>query len=166
MGAVSPELESKARKAIELMLDRSMFLKYACAEVGITPAQFVRVRSAVSGIDLDYRNARAILATFEADEAKEIADDDDRDPQRQRNQIEVRKWRAAKFAPTEYGERIEITGSVTSINIMSTIEDARARLRPMSDLAHVQDAELVELPTLDTSAPSDTQSDSVPGLLT
>ena len=165
MGAVSPELESKARQVLEMFVDRGMYLKDACAEVGLSLSAFHRAVSTVSELAVDLGRAREILSVVEIDEIKEIADRENLDPQKARNMIDARKFRAARHHRKLYGDSVEITGSVTSINIMSTIEDARSRLRPMSDLAHVQDAELVELPTLDTTAPSDTQSDEMPGLL-
>lgn len=61
-----------------------------------------------------YAQARALQQDRAADEIIEIADTD-ADPQRARNRIDARKWRASKLAPKKYGDKtdINLTGSIT-----------------------------------------------------
>jgi hypothetical protein len=70
-----------------------------------------------------YAQARAIQQDRSADEIIEIADTD-ADPQRARNRIDARKWRASKLAPKKYGDRTDVNLS-GSISIPEEQLDAR-----------------------------------------
>lgn len=61
-----------------------------------------------------YGRARALQQDAAVDEIIQIADTDP-DPQRARNRIDARKWRAAKLAPKKYGDQqnINLSGSIT-----------------------------------------------------
>jgi hypothetical protein len=101
---------------------------------------FHQVISGVSELGNSYTRARQHMADVLVDEAKEIADDPDRDPQRARNQIDIRKWIASKHNARVYGDRIDVNVSQT-ISILDALSEAKAR-------AHIQDAEIVQVPTL------------------
>lgn len=61
--------------------------------------------------DAQYARAREIRADLYANDVIDIADDDDIDPQRARNQIDARKWAAGKMAPKTYGDRTIVQGT-------------------------------------------------------
>lgn len=106
----------------------------------------------------DLLRARALGAMAEADDAQRIADDPTIGVKQARNMIDVRKWRASKFMPKVFGERIDL--NITErIDIGGALIEARRRaLQPMCNpelLANNQDAEYVELLP---HADADTQS--------
>lgn len=61
------------------------------------------------------RYARACEARTEhlVDEMLEIADDAKLDPQDKRVRIDTRKWLATKLLPKKYGDRVEVSGTVS-----------------------------------------------------
>jgi hypothetical protein len=72
-----------------------------------------------------YARAREIQQDRAVDEIIEIADND-LDPQRARNRIDARKWRAAKLAPKKYGERLDM--NVQALVRTISDEELNARL--------------------------------------
>lgn len=73
--------------------------------------------------DQRYRRARQDQADKLADEIISIADDQSLDPNSRRVMVEARKWVASKLKPSTYGDKIEVTGTVTV-----TAEEARGGL--------------------------------------
>jgi len=105
----------------------------ACEMYDIKEDAFFEARRRVREIARDYALARENSADRDADEMREIADNEDLDPQIARNRIDVRKWRASKHKASIYGDRIDL--NVTqSISVTTALDDARARLlRPLTD---------------------------------
>jgi hypothetical protein len=62
-----------------------------------------------------YARARERQADFGADEIREIADNQDLDPNSRRIMVDARKWIAAKLKPRVYGDKIDHkhSGSLT-----------------------------------------------------
>lgn len=54
--------------------------------------------------------------------------DDDPDPYRARNRIQVRQWTAARYKPEAYGDRLDVSVTQT-VSIQAALTDARTRLR-------------------------------------
>jgi hypothetical protein len=71
-----------------------------------------------------YARAREIQQDRAADEIIEIADRAT-DPQKARNQIDARKWRASKLAPKKYGDRVDMNLTATIENTPQEQLDAR-----------------------------------------
>ncbi len=62
-----------------------------------------------------YARARERQADFGADEIREIADNQELDPNSRRIMVDARKWIAAKLKPRVYGDRLDVkhTGNLT-----------------------------------------------------
>ena len=76
--------------------------------------------------------ARALGAMAEADEIQEIADDSSINTNQARNMIDVRKWRASKFLPKVFGDRIDMNITQT-VDLSTALIEARKRgtLQPL-----------------------------------
>ena len=157
-GAVAVE---KARQIIELLAEGSD-LALAAAQVGLSVRRFNEVAASVGEIGLAYTRAQECRMLLMVDEAKRIADDPDIDPQRARNQIDIRKWTASRLSPRVFGDRIEMS-VVGQLSINDALAEAHARaLRPMSDQGSIIDAQVIEQSTISDAGPADTQSDAAP----
>jgi len=109
---------------------------------------FAEVVAGDSEMALLYRRAQECRADLDADEIVDISERDI-DPQRARNMIDARKWRASKQHARVYGDRIDLNVQGT-VNIAETLSMARARLVPRAD-QQVMDAEVIEPDTLSTA---------------
>jgi hypothetical protein len=58
-----------------------------------------------------YARAREARAEHIFDEMLGIADDEAKDPQRDRLRIDTRKWMLSKMAPKKYGDKLELGGT-------------------------------------------------------
>jgi hypothetical protein len=110
---------------------------------------------------LQYSQAREIQSDIAVDEAVEIADDPNIDPQRARNMIDVRKWRASKHAPRTFGDRVDVNFQ-GSISVSDALAEARQRLAtlPGSFQPLVIDATVIDTIGVSHDEPSDTESDA------
>ena len=77
-----------------------------------------------------YARAQQMQAEADVDEIKEIADTD-LDPQRARNRIDVRKWRASKLDSKKYGEKLDLNVN-EQIDLTVAIESGLKRAIPTS----------------------------------
>lgn len=100
--------------------------------------------------------ARLDAAHIEADEAKEIADTE-LDPQRARNRIEVRKWRAGVFNPKQFGQKIDLTVTDT-VNPAALHAEGMRRARLMRDPANLLNGQPIEDAQVIEGAATDKQS--------
>lgn len=91
-----------------------------------------------------------------ADEMQIIADTDV-DPQRARNRIDVRRWRASKMKPETYGDRVDMHVNHT-VSISEALAEARKRVRPMCDLEKENETQVIEVPYKNGDKASDTIS--------
>lgn len=92
--------------------------------------------------------ARAQGSWSEVDEAQRIAGDVLIDPQQARNMIDIRKWRASKFMPKIFGEKLDISVA-ERIDLIGVIEARkRGQLQPSGNLVALsepQDVDYTEL---------------------
>ena len=91
-----------------------------------------------------------------ADEVVAIADSD-ADPAKARNQMTARQWLASKLYAKRYGDRIDLNVTQT-LDIGSTLAEARARLRPVSDQSNITDAQIIEAKTISQQRTGDIKS--------
>lgn len=144
-------------RVIELVLDGKP-LKAAAKECGIDVFKFNRMLAKDKAAALAYARAVEIRADILADEALEIADRED-DAAKARNQIQVRQWLASKLYAKRYGDRIDLNVTQT-LDIGSTLAEARARLLPARDLAQVVDVETRTVTGFAEGGATDCQSDA------
>lgn len=104
----------------------------------------------------EYERVRELQADVEADEIKHIADTE-LCPQTARNRIDVRKWRAAKFQPKRFGDKLDLTVTQT-VDLSGALAEARSRVRPVCDQSQAIDVEVIE--SKRDSAPSSGDSES------
>jgi len=134
-------------------------IRKACAKFGVSSSTFL-YRVTTGGNELSGRYARVMEARADvlADETIDIADDESKDPNRARNQIQARQWVTSKTAPKKFGDRIDL--NVTqSLDIRAILADARGRLRPISDQQNILDVEVIDIKQLDVPQSTHNESD-------
>lgn len=140
-----PETRIKVEKAIKLIADGQLMYK-ACAEVGVSLETFRQYCTLDTSLHLEYSRAREFAAHLEADQAVQISDEE-LDPQRARNRIEVRKWRASRFNQKQFGDKVDVQHN-GQIDLVAAIEqkaiEAKARTLPDSYLSAATDAQAIE----------------------
>ncbi len=137
-------------------IENGTSLREAARNAGIDAGSLIRHIQEDKEAAKQYARAQEVAADILADEVIQIADTEE-DAQKARNRIDARKWKAAKSNPKKYGDRIDLNVS-TTIEIGATLAEARARLRPPSDLAKTIDGELIESIALSPIDPSDKES--------
>lgn len=144
-GALAVE---KTKEAIRLISEGST-LKSACRQVSIHVGTFRDVVNESREVAELYQRAREMRADIDADDNIEIADDETIDPQRARNMIEARKWRASKQYAKVYGDKLDISSTQT-ISILDVRQEALKRVLDFRGQANeIFDAETVpETPEL------------------
>lgn len=129
-------------------------LREALALAGFTAGDFQQALASDRDMAVAYARATEIRADLLADEIITIADCENTDPARARNQINARQWLAGKLHSKRYGDRIDVNVTQT-LDIGSTLAEARSRLLPVSDQHQTIDAEYVEIPPENAPKPSD-----------
>ena len=120
----------------------------------------IRWRSKYADFEAAYLRARDMSVDQQVEDTIDIADTD-RDPQRARNRIAARQWRAAKLKPKEYGDKIELSVNERP-SLKPAIEGAFERVSgPVRDQLTTRTAELIDLTGKFFGDPNDYQS---PGL--
>lgn len=157
----TPESHAKTMRVIDAIAG-GMPLGRALQMHDLQARTFHRVIASDKNACLEYSQAREIQSDIAVDEAVEIADDPNIDPQRARNMIDVRKWRASKHAPKTFGDRVEMNFQ-GSISVSDALAEARGRVLatlPGSFQPLVIDATVVETIGLNDAEPSDSGSDA------
>lgn len=105
---------------LENMIDGGMSCYQACKAAGVPNSTFTVWRNNDKDLDARYARAHEELINKMADEIISISDDpvgstesgatDSGAVQKQRLQIDSRKWLLAKIAHKTYGEKIELSG--------------------------------------------------------
>ena len=135
-------------------------LKDATRDCGIDVFKFNRILQGDRSAAQAYARAVEIRADCLADEALQIADTES-DSSKARNQIQVRQWLASKLYAKRYGDRIDLNVTQT-IDIGSTLAEARARLLPARYQHEVEDIEARVIPSGSEHGATDKESDSPP----
>ena len=130
-------------------------LKEATETAGITHQIFHRMLSSDREMAAAYARAVEIKGDILADQVIQIADGNG-DPAKVRNQIQARQWLAAKLNK-KYSERIDLNVQQT-IDIGSTLAEARARLIPIRDQSNIVDVEALDSIGAATDRARDKQS--------
>lgn len=104
------------------------------------------------------RHARAIVQEELVDLLDHIAENEP-DVQRAKLRSDNIKWKAGKYNPQTFGERLEVNATVT-IDIGNALAEARNRalLRPMSDPAHVSVTQVIDSTCAIVPKPIDDES--------
>lgn len=145
----------KARAVIDAVLD-GQSVRNALKSVKLDAHSLHDTLSNDRGLASRYARAMEIRADLLADEALHIADEQD-DAAKARNQIQVRQWLAGKLHQKKYGDRIDLNVSAT-IDIGSTLAEARARLLPQCYPGQTIDGESREIQGIEQHGASDKQS--------
>ena len=106
-----------------------------------------------------YSRAVELKADILADETIEIADNDE-DSARARNRINARQWLAGKLN-RKYGERVDLN-VIQTIDIGSTLAEARARMLPGSYQSSTTDAQVIDSIDVSGQRALDNQSKFLP----
>lgn len=132
------------KKVIDLILE-GLPLREAIKDAGLTPQLFNYRLQGDRAAAVAYARAVEVKADLMADEVVSIADSDD-DPAKVRNQMQARQWLASKLYAKRYGDRIDLNVTQT-LDIGSTLAEARARLLPRRDMLDVTDAQVIDSST-------------------
>jgi len=151
----STETSATVQRVIDLVLDGHS-LRDAVKKCGLTPIKFSSALRGDKGAAAAYARALEIKADLLADDIIQIADTSE-DAAKARNQIDSRKWIASKLYAQRYGERIDLNVTQT-IDIGSTLAEARARLRPISDQSNVINSHMIDITSAIDSRATDMQS--------
>lgn len=113
---VAPITEASAQYADRVALHEricdlisdGLSARAACAEIGVPMGRWMTWvhRGVVDGAQ--YARAMAARGHRLAEEVVEIADTDE-DPQRAKVRVDARKWTAARMAPKQWGDRLDLT---------------------------------------------------------
>jgi hypothetical protein len=128
-----------------------------CSEKGMPSFSLVYERIAESpDLGRIAASAREEYAHRLVGQSIDIADKDI-DAPRARNRIAARQWFASKYARQTFGDKVElnVTGSVS---VGAALEEARRRVRPISDLTQAHDPHVIDLQAETVSEATDSQS--------
>jgi hypothetical protein len=125
--------KERAEAAIEELFETQLSLKDLLAKHGVAPGNFFKLLSQVPLLDTAYKHAQAGRIELLVDEIISIADNES-DPQKARNMIDVRKWMASKIAPHKYGERLEVNLNA-NVDIRGALLEASNRIRSVIELS-------------------------------
>lgn len=150
--------------AVIQLVAQGKTLASALASFNMLPQRFHEIISKERELAAAYARAQELRADLLADEVLEIADNANLDPQRARNMIDARRWRAKTLNPKTYGERIDLNVTQT-IDVLGTLTQARSRLlRPVDD----QQPDIIDVTPIESTAcdvaPTDYESNGVPDI--
>ena len=150
----SEDLLQRARAVVQDISEGST-LRKSCLKYGISLASFHSIVSERRDILEVYQRAREMRADLDVDQILDISDDETIDPQRARNMIEARKWRASKQYAKVYGDKLDISSTQT-ISILDVRQEALKRVLDFRGQANeIFDAETVpEAPAIEMNEQS------------
>lgn len=130
---------------------KGLSLRKACETVGVNVMTVGHWIDADPELQLQYTRARESLHDYIAQEIMDIADADPRetpsgqiDPaavQKQKLQIESRKWLLSKVAPKKYGDKLELSGDKENpLKIEQTIDVSKLSTQALAEIIAVKDA--------------------------
>lgn len=131
--------DEEVLEVIKDMIDRKCFLSKALEGHDVSMAAFYKRIESVPSLKEEYERARVCVVEFHVQELVDISDNDP-DPQRARNRIDVRKWLASKLASSQYGDKLELNIH-GQVDIRGALEEARARVRSIYEIPKTQIAE-------------------------
>ncbi len=127
---------------------------------GIGVSEYRTIRLNKPAFTAAVRQARAIVQEELVDRLDEIAE---REPDVQRAKLmsDNIKWKAGKYNPQTFGERLEVNATVT-IDISNALAEARNRalVRPMRDLPTVAVTQVIDSTCEQVGGPVDKTSTS------
>lgn len=110
----------------------------ACAEIGLSQSCLNDWLNADPDLAADYARAKSDLIELYAEQTMKIADEpvaltadgkiDTGAVQKQRLQVDTRKWFLSKMAPKKYGDKIEVSGDAASpltVQVLTLSESTR-----------------------------------------
>lgn len=123
----------------------------ACKEVGLPQSTFNLWVDADKELAEKYARAREDLIEKLAEETLKIADEpvgstdsgstDSGAVQKQKLQVDTRKWLLSKLAPRKYGEKIQLSGDKESpIEIKATIDTSKLSTGTLAEIMAAKDA--------------------------
>ena len=129
-----------------------------CKQHDIVPMTLQRFIADTPNLAQKLFEARALGAVCEVDQMVNIAARTDLHPGVQRNQIDVHKWRASKFLPKVFGDKLDVTVT-EKLDISGALIEARQRRnQPISNRPQSQITQSTEY----TVPPRITRTDTIP----
>ena len=107
------EREKLAEDVLKGMAERNLSCFKACEAAGVPIGSFLRWVEQDAQLAERYARTRETLIERIAEETMEIADQEAEDAvqvNKQRLQVDTRKWLLAKLAPQRYGDKLHLAG--------------------------------------------------------
>lgn len=133
----------KRVKAVIADVFEGMSLNESLRKHGVSRTLFYSVKNENLKIEDLYMRARHSSVERMVEQLIEIADDQEVDPHRARNMIDVRKWTASKLIPHTYGDKLDLNVTSTA-SITDALSAAAARVLPLRDQAIDAQYEVLE----------------------
>lgn len=117
-----------AHKVIDQMFDNHS-LRQSLSIVGLDTETFYKCLKSDLALHERYAQARTATADMEAEIVVDIAKDENIDPQRARNINDAIRWKASKYNPKVYGEKLDLNVTNT-VDIAGALAESRLRALP------------------------------------
>ncbi len=146
-----PERTIKARQVFEFMRQGVSALS-ACKKLGLKHSTLADWFNEDKDLAAEYVRARGEFFDFMAEEIIVIADEpvgtndrggmDSAAVNKQRLQIDARKWILAKALPKKYGDRVTLAGEEDSpLQVKQTIDTSKLSTATLAEIMAAKDAE-------------------------
>lgn len=130
-------------------VSNGMSLKASLQKHGVKSSTFFAWLERVPLLDGKYTRAKENHADLLASEIKDLAGSDE-NTHKVRNMIDAYKWIASKFKPKDYSDRIDLNVTQT-VDIRGALDDAKARIRTVLEIAPTQVIESTNTSALGTT---------------
>jgi hypothetical protein len=144
-----PTKEELIQKILDGMANDGLSCFKACVAAGVPNSTFMRWVDADANLAERYTRAREDLIERIATETIAIADEpvpttqsgstDTGAVQKQRLQVDTRKWLLAKLAPKKYGERLELAGDKENPLQVQTIDASKLSTDVLAQIIAAKD---------------------------
>jgi hypothetical protein len=151
MGKSHAQKDEIIKKVLDGMSNDGLSCFKSCKKAGIPNSTFLLWVSEDKELADKYMRARDDLIERIANDAIEIADEpvgttdsgatDSGAVQKQRLQVDTRKWLLSKLAPRKYGEKIQLAGDKENpIEIKSNIDTTKLSTETLAEIMAAKDA--------------------------
>ena len=148
--AYKPEDKTKQANQVFDLMREGLSSNQACRKIGLPPSTLSRWVDEDEKLAEQYARAREELIEKIAAEIIEIADQpvgtndkgstDAGAVQKQRLQVDTRKWLLSKLAPKKYGDRLELAGDKENPLQVQTIDPSKLSTDVLAQIMAAKDA--------------------------
>ena len=120
-------ISQQQRDTIITELATGASLRSACITADVaSPAKVLKLASEDAQFGEHYAHAREAGYKLLADKLLEVADDDSIEPNSRRIMVDTRKWMLSKMLPKLYGDKLDLSGTLTAqVTLQVTQQDEK-----------------------------------------